>query len=175
MWWTEQGSKTSFQSMLDKQSWLCSLRSGSLQEPIRAALEVPHILLAGAGSFKTKWFSFYSCVCIYVSIGLMGSGAWRGPKRESDPLQLKLQAVVGHPLWVLGPKLRSSYLHSKGLTHWALYADWQPICKCKLLVIPLPVLPGTEQELTKYFMNKWAIPATCINDATAELLWINLL
>lgn len=34
-------------------------------------------------------------------------GAYRGQKMVSDSLQVELQAIVSHPVWVLGLKLRS--------------------------------------------------------------------
>lgn len=34
-------------------------------------------------------------------------GAYRGQKRVSDPLELELQEVVSHLIWMLGIELRS--------------------------------------------------------------------
>lgn len=41
------------------------------------------------------------CFCICVP---PGCGVCRGQKGVLDPLELKLQVVVGHPMWALGTK-----------------------------------------------------------------------
>lgn len=47
------------------------------------------------------------CACvnyrIHIHIGVQG-----GYRGRLNPLGLELQVVVGHPVWVLGPKLRFS-------------------------------------------------------------------
>jgi hypothetical protein len=48
------------------------------------------------------------CLCMCDGVGgvvQVESSALRGPKRESDALELELWAVVSYLTWVLGTKL----------------------------------------------------------------------
>lgn len=43
------------------------------------------------------------CGCWEPNLGYhMHAGAHRGQKKAWDPLELELEAVVSHPLWMLG-------------------------------------------------------------------------
>ena len=43
------------------------------------------------------------CVCVRVEC----TQVLRGQQRVLDPLELEFQASANHPVWVLGPRLRS--------------------------------------------------------------------
>lgn len=45
------------------------------------------------------------CLCMCI---LYAEGARGGLKRELDPAEVELQAIVNHPIWVLGTKIQSS-------------------------------------------------------------------
>lgn len=53
--------------------------------------------------FTSMW-----CVCVCVLICAYECSACRVWKRMSDLLELELQAVVSHSIWVLGTELGSS-------------------------------------------------------------------
>jgi hypothetical protein len=57
----------------------------------------------------------FACFC--VSVCHVCTGAHRGQKRPSNPLELGLQALVSHPVWVLGSELGSSVRAIYALTH----------------------------------------------------------
>lgn len=44
----------------------------------------------------------YVCVCHLVCVYHMHAGGCKSQKRTLDPLELELQEVVSHPMWVLG-------------------------------------------------------------------------
>ena len=46
----------------------------------------------------------YMCLPAYVYVHHVDAEACRGQKKESDPLELKLQAVVSCQTWVLGTR-----------------------------------------------------------------------
>ena len=55
-------------------------------------------------TFNSSDMCITLCRCVQMSIDIHGI-----PKRLSDPLGLNIhQAVVSHPVWVLGTKLKSS-------------------------------------------------------------------
>lgn len=47
----------------------------------------------------------------------MGTGADRGPKRAEGTLELKLQMLVSHLIWVLG---LNSVRPARAINHWAV-------------------------------------------------------
>ena len=48
------------------------------------------------------------CVCLCVYVHHMYVGVCGSQMKVLDSLKLELQEVVGHPMWVLGTKSRSS-------------------------------------------------------------------
>lgn len=62
----------------------------------------------------------YTCMCVCGSVH-RNTGTVGGQKRASDPLELKLWAVVSCPALVLGTELRSSAKAVCALGGWALF------------------------------------------------------
>ena len=66
-------------------------------------------------------------LCAYVHVN---AGAYRGPQKASELLDMDLQKVVSHPAWVLGTELGPS---ERALNHWAISLAPSPVLKVKQL------------------------------------------
>lgn len=60
------------------------------------------------------------CVSLRVYVCHMYAGACGSQRKVSDFLELELQEVVGHPMWVLGTKSRSSAREVSVHDSWTL-------------------------------------------------------
>jgi hypothetical protein len=75
-------------------------------------------------SFPTAQRLLVLIMCLYGLVNA-SEGAHRSQKRVSDNLQVELQVVVSHLLWILGTKLRSSRRAMCILNSWAICpASW---------------------------------------------------
>lgn len=68
------------------------------------------------------YFYFQLCVCV-CEVMHMGRKVPRVKKKVSDPLELELQGIRSHLMWVLGIQLQSS-----GKSH-----------KCSYAILPSPL------------------------------------
>lgn len=114
---------------LGREHWL----TASLQDKLRCPGVSGHVSLWGGPASSNSWGFFlflvfffkiyaslnyvyvylYRSMCLYVQVPL------EDVKRESDFLELELQAIVSHLKWALGTDPRSSGKVTHALNHWA--------------------------------------------------------
>lgn len=68
--------------------------------------------------FKEIFYFLFPPKWMYVHVN---AGSWRGQKGVSDPLEQKIQVVVGCQTWLLGTDVRSSGRAVLGRNHWAAF------------------------------------------------------
>lgn len=66
-------------------------------------------------------FEIYSKLCVFVCCVTTYTGTPRDQGRGLDALELGLQAIVSHLVWVLGIKLGSFGRAVSAVNHWTLY------------------------------------------------------
>jgi hypothetical protein len=63
-----------------------------------------------------------TCVCMCVCVCGRCVGTCGDQKRVLDLLELELQVVMNHPIWVLGTKLGSPGRAARALKHPAMFS-----------------------------------------------------
>lgn len=131
----------------------------------KVIFQMPPNFSKGNSFQRISWFFF--CVCVSLSPCVCVCACTHAPteaKRNTDTLELELQAFLSCPMWLLGSRLWSSDRAISVLDHWAIISS--PRAFAFKICAPVNIrmfLPSPIGAFLKCKINQGYLNTSCLN------------
>lgn len=125
------------------------------------------LLISQKGTRFKGFLDFFFCVCVSLSPCVCVCACTHAPteaKRNTDTLELELQAFLSCPMWLLGSRLWSSDRAISVLDHWAIISS--PRAFAFKICAPVNIrmfLPSPIGAFLKCKINQGYLNTSCLN------------